>query len=120
MKKNIIIATVLAFFAGFGLGYNFIKSKIAPAIKEVMNEFIDEMIDEVYPCRLMVTVYYDKGEESHVVDMSKYNEKGIINLIVYKKDAAKTEEEELLNGKTLIYSPAVVYNVGGHWFWKIL
>ena len=111
---------ILTFFAGFGLGWQFLKERIKPAIQETMSELVDEMVDAVYPCKLIATIRYDQPQDSHVVDMSRYDTLGIVGITIDKKEKAESEADIELDGKPMIYQTAVVYRLGEHWFWKVL
>ena len=51
----------------------------------------------------------------------KNNEKeGIVGVTIDKTISPASEEEEALDNTSIFYKNAVVYNMGGHWFWKVL
>lgn len=85
-----------------------------------MNELIDEMVDAVYPCKLIATIKYNQPQDSHIVDMSKYDTLGIVSITVNIREKAESEADIKLDGKPMIYQTAVVYRLGEHWFWKVL
>lgn len=78
------------------------------------------MVDEVYPCKMIATLRYNQESDQTIVDFSQYDKKGVIGVTVDYKKAPSSAKEEALDGESLFYSPAVVYKLGGHWFWKIL
>lgn len=120
MKKNNIIAILTAFFAGLGMGYVLIREKVKPAIREIIGKLVEEMAEEIYPCKLIATIRFNQESPQTIVDMSRYNSMGIVGLTVDKTEAPESEEDEALDGQPIIYSPAVVYRLRGHWLWKVL
>lgn len=88
--------------------------------KETISELVEESVEEVYPCKMFATVRYSQENEQTIVDMSRYEDLGIIGVTIDRKAPAVTEHEKKINNKPNLYSPAVVYKVGGHWLWKIL
>ena len=105
---------------GLGLGQWFFKKYTEFSIQEKIGELIDGITDAIYPCKLITTIRFNQPQDSHIVDMSKYDTSGIISIIVNKKEKAENEIDIDLDGKTVIYQTAVVYRLGEHWFWKVL
>lgn len=93
-------------------------------IRALMNYYTDntvEMINDITPCRLFVTgIFNDDGQEASITDFSKFKSDGIVGLTLYYSRQPVTEEEKLINGKTVLFEHAVVYQVGGTWLWKVL
>lgn len=112
MKK--IIAIILAFFAGAGLSFAHFSKKVYDAAKEVSAEIINDVVEDIYPCKLAVIYKYNQEEESMITDFSKYEDTGIIGLILNKTEEKDCEEY------TLYYKQAVVYRIGDTWLWKVL
>lgn len=117
--KN-ILALVSAFMAGAITSYALIKEKIKTALKVTISNLIDDTVDQVYPCKLVATIRYNQECEENIVDMSRYESLGTIGIIIDKKGPPANDEEKALDGKPMLYQTAVVYNLGGHWFWKVL
>ena len=79
-----------------------------------------EMISDITPCRLLVTGIFEEGREESITDFSKFKSDGIVGLTLYYSRQPVTEEEKLINGRTVLFEHAVVYQVGGTWLWKVL
>lgn len=120
MNWKIVTALVIAFLSGATASFVLIASRVKMALKETISELVDDTIDSVYPCRLIATIRYNQETEQNIVDMSKYEEKGIIGITIDKTDSPSSAEEETLDNVSIFYKTAVVYNMGGHWFWKVL
>ena len=120
MKKINLIGIILAFFAGIGVGWVALKAKIQPALRSVISDLVDNVVDDIYPCRLIVTIRFNQDRNQTIVDMSQYENKGIIGIVVDKKEAPQSEQEEKFDGEPSLYPTAVVYRMGEHWLWKVL
>ena len=120
MKKINLIGIILAFFAGIGVGWVALKSKIQPALRSVISDLVDDVTDDIYPCRLIATVRFNQEADRTIVDMSQYADKGIIGVTVDKVEAPQSKQEETLDGKPSLYPTAVIYRMGEHWLWKVL
>lgn len=80
-----------------------------------------EIINNITPCRLLVTgIFNDDGKKASITDFSKFESDGIVGLTLYYSRQPVTEEEKLINGKTVLFEHAAVYQVGGTWLWKVL
>lgn len=79
-----------------------------------------EMISDITPCRLLVTGIFEEGREESITDFSKFESDGIVGLTLYYSRQPITEEEKLIDGRTVLFEHAVVYQVGGTWLWKVL
>ena len=80
-----------------------------------------EMISDITPCRLLVTgIFSDDEQETTITDFSNFESDGIVGLTLYYSRQPVTEEEKLINGRTVLFEHAVVYQVGGTWLWKVL
>ena len=120
MKKKNIIALIMTFCTGFGLGFVCFREKIKAVLEIVISELIDNMVEEIYPCKLLLTVNYNQDDEQTIVDMSHYESNKIIGFTICKTESPQDDMQESINGISQIYSPAVVYKLGEHWFWKVL
>ena len=120
MKKINLIGIILAFFAGIGVGWVALKSKIQPALRSVISDLVDDVTDDIYPCRLIATIRFNQEADRTIVNMSQYADKGIIGITVDKVEAPQSEQEETLDGEPSLYPTAVVYRMGEHWLWKVL
>lgn len=119
MKKINLLGIILGFFAGIGIGYAALRAKIKPAVQELISNFVDDITEDIYPCKLIATIRFNQETNATIVDMSKYKELGIIGLVIDKTESP-SEEEENLDGEPKFYPTAVVYNLRGHWLWKVL
>ena len=91
------------------------------ALMYYQTDNIMEIINDITPCRLLVTgIFNDNGQEASITDFSKFESDGIIGLTLYYSRQPITEEEKLINGRTVLFEHAVVYQVGGTWLWKVL
>ena len=52
--------------------------------------------------------------------MSRYEKEGIVGITIDKTAPPASAQEEALDNVSMFYKTAVVYNMGGHWFWKVL
>ena len=120
MKKINLIGIILTFFAGIGIGWVALKSKIQPALRSVISDLVDNVTDDIYPCRLIATIRFNQEADRTIVDMSQYADKGIIGIVVDKIEAPQSEQEETLDGEPSLYPTAVAYRMGEHWLWKVL
>ena len=120
MNWKIVTVLVIAFLSGAAASCVLIAGRVKMALKEIISELVDNTVDSVYPCRLIATIRYNQETEQNIVDMSKYEEKGIIGITIDKTDSPTSAEEEALDNVSIFYKTAVVYNMGGHWFWKVL
>ena len=120
MNWKIVAALVAAFLSGAAASYALITKRVKWALRETISELIDDAVDSVYPCKLIATIRYNQEIEQNIVDMSRYEKEGIVGITIYKTISPASEEEEALNNTSIFYKNAVVYNMGGHWFWKVL
>ena len=120
MSWETVAALVAAFLSGAAASYAFITKRVKWALKETIGELIDNAVDSVYPCKLIATIRYNQENEQNIVDMSRYESLGMIGITIDKKGPPANDEEEALDGKPMLYQTAVVYNLGGHWFWRVL
>lgn len=120
MNWKIVLALVSAFMAGTITSYILIKEKIKIALKATISDLVDDAVDQVYPCKLVATIRYNQEHEENIVDISRYESLGMIGITIDKKGPPANDEEEALDGKPMLYQTAVVYNLGGHWFWRVL
>lgn len=89
--------------------------KLLLAANDISEEIINDVIEDIYPCKLVVTYHYNQEEESTITDFSLYKKKGIIGITLNK-----TIENEDCEEQKFYYQQAVVYQVRGHWLWKVL
>lgn len=120
MSWKTVAALVAAFLSGAAASYAFITKRVKWALKETISELIDDAVDSVYPCKLIATIRYNQEIEQNIVDMSRYDQEGIAGIIIDKIGPPASAKEEALNNTPMFYKNAVVYNIGGHWFWKVL
>ena len=111
---NIILGILIVIIIFIGVLFN----------RALMRYYTDnamEMISDITPCRLLVTgIFSDDGQETSITDFSKFENDGIVGLTLYYSRQPVTEEEKLINGRTVLFEHAVVYQVGGTWLWKVL
>ena len=120
VNKINLISMILAFFTGLGIGALAVVKRIKPTVKEFMSELVDEMVDDIHPCRLIATIRFGQKENRTIVDISQYEDKGIIGIVVDQTETATTTEEKDIDGKPILYPNAVVYKLGDTWLWKVL
>ena len=120
MSWKTVAALVAAFLSGAAASYTFITRRVKWALKETISELIDDTVDSVYPCKLIAIIRYNQEIEQNIVDMSRYDQEGIAGIIIDKTEPPASAEEEALDNTSMFYKNAVVYNIGGHWFWKVL
>ena len=120
MNWKTVITLVVAFLSGAAASYTFITKRVKLALRETIGELIDNAVDSVYPCKLIATIRYNQENEQSIVDMSRYDEEGIVGITIDKINQPVSAEEEALDNMSMFYKTAVVYNMGGHWFWKVL
>lgn len=120
VNKINLIGMILAFFTGLSVGALAIAKRIKPAIKEIISDLIDGMAEDIHPCRLIATIRFGQKENRTIVDMSQYEDKGIIGIVVDQKEPATTAEEKDIDGESTLYPNAVVYKLGDTWLWKVL
>ena len=120
MSWKTVAALVAAFLSGAAASYAFITRRVKWALKETISELIDDAVDSVYPCKLIATIRYNQETEQNIVDMFRYDEEGIVGVTIDKTISPASAEEEALDNTSIFYKNAVVYNMGGHWFWKVL
>ena len=111
---NIILSVLIVIIIFVGI--LFIR-----ALTHYYDDNVVEMINNITPCRLLVTgIFNDDVQETSITDFSKFENNGIVGLTLYYSRQPVTEEEKLINGKTVLFEHAVVYQVGGTWLWKVL
>ena len=120
MNWNTVVTLVVAFLSGAAASYALIIKRVKWALRETISELIDDAVDSVYPCKLIATIRYNQETEQNIVDMSRYDKEGIVGIIIDKTDPLASAQEEALDNTSMFYKNAVVYNIGGHWFWKVL
>lgn len=120
MNWKTIAALVAVFLSGAAASYAFIIKRVKWALQETIGGLIDDAVDSVYPCKLIATIRYNQETEQNIVDMSQYDKEGIVGIIIDKTDPPISAKEEALDNTSIFYKNAVVYNMGGHWFWKVL
>jgi hypothetical protein len=120
MNWKTVLTLVVAFLSGAAASYTFITKRVKSALRETISKLIDDAVDSVYPCKLIATIRYNQEIEQNIVDMSRYDKEGIIGITIDKTISPASEEEEALDNTSIFYKNAVVYNMGGHWFWKVL
>lgn len=120
MNWKTVLTLVVAFLSGAAASYTFITKRVKLALRETIGELIDDTVDSVYPCKLIATIRYNQENEQNIVDMSRYDREGIVGIIINKTNQPTSAEEEALDNTSIFYKNAVVYNMGGHWFWKVL
>lgn len=120
MNWKIVLALVSAFMTGAVTSYTLIKDRVKTALKATISDLVDDAVDQVYPCKLVATIRYNQEYEENIVDMSRYDSLGMVGITIDKKGPPANKEEEALDGKPMLYQTAVVYNLGGHWFWRVL
>lgn len=120
MNWKTVITLVVAFLSGAAASYTFITKRVKLALRETIGELIDDAVDSVYPCKLIATIRYNQEIEQNTVDMSQYEKEGIVGITIDKTAPPASAQEEALDNMSMFYKTAVVYNMGGHWFWKVL
>ena len=120
VNKINLIGMILAFFTGLGVGAFAIAKRIKPAVKEIISDLVDGMAEDIHPCRLIATIRFGQEENRTIVDMSQYENKGIIGIVVDQTKLATTAEEKDIDGEPTLYPNAVVYKLGDTWLWKVL
>lgn len=115
------MAEIICILLGLALAYISINYlMLVFNVKKKISEFVDEFVDDVYPCKMFATIRYNQSNNQTIVDMSQYEQLGIIGVTVDKIEGPANPKEKAINNETIFYSPAVVYKVGGHWLWKVL
>ena len=120
MNWKTVLTLVVAFLSGAAASYALITKRVKWALKETISELIDNAVDSVYPCKLIATIRYNQEIEQNIVDMSRYEKEGIVGITIDKTAPPASAQEEALDNVSMFYKTAVVYNMGGHWFWKVL
>ena len=120
VNKINLIGMILTFFAGLGIGAITMAKRIKPAVKEIVSNLIDGVVDDIHPCRLIATIRFGQEENRTIVDMSRYEDQGIIGIVVDQTEPATNAEEKEIDGEPTLYPNAVVYKLGDTWLWKVL
>ena len=120
MNWKIVAALTATFLSGVIAGIFCIHRQVKEALKNTIGDLVNEVVDSVYPCKLIATIRYNQESDQSIVDMSQYDKTGIAAVTIDKIGPPANEQEESLDNTPTLYKNAVVYNIGGHWFWKIL
>lgn len=90
------------------------------AVKETIRDTYENLPDNVYPCKLILTVNFNKPDYSTITDFSKYEKEGLVGLTINQTRPATTHKEIAIDGQPTYFSVAAVFQIEGYWFWKVL